>query len=474
MDEINDSRPGRPGVESSADRPRGGCNVVPLVVPHQRPAPSDPARLKAPDAVARIGAADTQLTLALGRLLERRTTGGPGCALAVIQCAEAGLLFETFGSGAGRRLNTTVRLRLGKALRPSDLLLQLDADTFAVILTGLDDRAAAARAVQRLQQHAGGTYHLDDLSLTVSTKAGLAMAPGDSPDPDEAVRYARIALRYAAASATTDLQCFEPELLSRLLGQVCMATELQQAIQEDRLELHYQPQYDLESGAMAGAEALVRLRAADGALVAPDRFIGVAEETGLIVELGGWVMQEACRQLAEWRRQGVNLRRMAVNLSPRQLLDPDLIPTIRRAVEQSGLDYGDLELELTEEQMAVALSSVTEVLEDIAALGVRLAVDDFGTGYSGLCYLSSLPLRCLKVDRSLIQRAAADGRAARVVAAVVAAAEEFRLDVVAEGIETDCQRQRAVDAGCHLGQGFLMARPMSAGQFRARAGGGWT
>ena len=409
------------------------------------------------------------LALALGRLLRRSRPAGQGCAVAIMQFAETGLLSETFGGDLGRRLGPVVRERLAAALRPDDALVPLEGGTFALLLDGLADREAALAEVQRLRQVAGGTCHLNGLRFRLTAKVGMVLAPAHGTEPDDLVRYARVALRHAAASTTSDLECFEPAMLERLREQVWMAAELQQAVQAGRLELHYQPQYELASGAMVSTEALLRLRDAGGELIGPDRFIGIAEETGLIVEIGRWVIREACRQLAQWRAEGFALRGMAVNLSPRQLLDMELIPTIHPAVKQNRLDYADLELEITEAQMIENLPVVGEVLEEIAELGVRIAVDDFGTGYSSLAYLSRLPLHRLKIDRSLVADAEGSRRAARIVAAVVAIADELQVDVVAEGIETERQRELVAEAGCQVGQGFLMARPMPPGQLLRRA-----
>jgi EAL domain-containing protein (putative c-di-GMP-specific phosphodiesterase class I) len=220
----------------------------------------------------------------------------------------------------------------------------------------------------------------------------------------------------------------------------------------------------MDTGQPVSAEALLRLRDETGALLTPDRFIGIAEETGLIAPMGRWVIREACRQLTEWRAAGLEMRRVAVNVSPRQLLDEALIPTIRTAVHENGLAYADLELELTEALVIENLPVVSGVLREIDSLGVHLSVDDFGTGYSGLAYLARLPLKRLKVDRSFVQGAVDDPRAGEIVRAVVTMARQLRLQVTAEGIETEAQRRLVAESGCELGQGFLMARPMPPSQ----------
>jgi EAL domain-containing protein (putative c-di-GMP-specific phosphodiesterase class I)/GGDEF domain-containing protein len=403
---------------------------------------------------------DGPFALALSDLLHRPRGADRVAALAIIRFTERRLLEETFGQAVGARLDARLQARLGTVLRPGDRCLPLEHDTFVVLLDDLAGERSAMTETRRLCREAGGTVRLDEFRFTLTIRAGVVVIPVDGAEPDTLLRYARIAMRHAAASATTNVQRYEPHMLSAMREQVALAGELRQAIDDDRLELHYQPQYALGSGELVSAEALMRLRDSTGALVMPDRFIGIAEETGLIVEMGRWAIETACRQLADWRAQGKRLRHVAVNLSPRQLLDAELIPTIKAAVLRAGLAFSDLELELTEAQMIENLPLVNNVLDEIAALGVRIAVDDFGSGYSSLAYLSRLPLHRLKIDRALVQAATGDRRAAQIVAAVVAMARELGLKVTAEGIETEAQRRLVADAGCHLGQGFLMARPV--------------
>lgn len=460
-------------VQSPASSGAPGSGTV---VPFQAPLRATPTSPKRPgqamneqaDLYAE-GPVCPHLWLGVGQLLQRRRSASEVFAFAIVQFAERSLLEETFGAEVGHRLGSLIQDRLQRVLRSSDRLVLLNDGGFAVLLDALEDRAAALHELHRIYQDIGGGYQVDGLRLRLTPRMGAVVAGSEEYAPEDLVRHARVALRHAEAGSSGGLECFEPAMLARLRERVRIAGELQQAIQAGRLELHYQPQYELGSGAMVSTEALLRLRDAAGGLVGPDCFIGIAEETGLIVEMGRWVIREACRQLAQWRAEGFELQRMAVNLSPRQLLDMELVPTIRRAVADSGLDYEDLELEITEAQMIENLPLVAEILEEIAELGVRIAVDDFGTGYSSLAYISRLPLHRLKIDRSLVVDAEGSRRAARIVAAVVAIADELGLDVVAEGIETGRQRALVAEAGCKLGQGFLLGRPVPPGQLLQRA-----
>ncbi len=452
-----------PCAATPADSP---SNVVDLAAYRRATSRSAPAEAPRRSQLPGLFEADTetvingQLALAISDLLQRARRANQVAALAIIRFTERRLLEETFGRAIGVRLDARLQARLGAVLRHGDRCLPLEHDTFVVLFHNLAGEGSAMTETRRLCRETGGTVRLEGLRFTLTSKAGVVVMPADGAEPDNMLRYARIAMRHAAACATTDVQRYEPHMLSGMREQVAMAAELQQAIDDDRLELHYQPQYALGSGELVSAEALMRLRDTNGALVMPDRFIGIAEETGLIVEMGRWAIETACRQLADWRAEGRLLRHVAVNLSPRQLLDAELIPTIKAAVLRAGLAFSDLELELTEAQMIENLPLVNNVLDEIAALGVRIAVDDFGTGYSSLAYLSRLPLHRLKIDRALVQAATEDRRAAQIVAAVAAMARELGLKVTAEGIETGAQRRLATESGCHVGQGFLMARPM--------------
>ena len=440
-------------------------NVIPFAPPCRTGQPPRRAR-RAADATppGLDGLLDGPLALAVGDMLGRPRAQERVCAVAVMRIPEYRLFEETFGDAVGHELDGLIRERVHNVLRDGDTMLRVDRDVYAVLLDDLSDREAVAAVMRRVRAAAGGAYRLEGLRLSLDAMAGVALYPENTTDAEELVRFARVALRHASGEAARDLQFFDPPMLAQLRERVLIAAELQRALDEDRLELYYQPQYAMDTREPVSAEALLRLRGEDGTLRTPDHFIGIAEETGLIAPMGRWVIREACRQLAEWRAAGLTMQRIAVNVSPRQLLDEALIPTIRGAVHDNGLAYADLELELTEALMIENLPTVTDVLREIDGLGVHLSVDDFGTGYSALAYLARLPLKRLKIDRSFVQGAVDDPRAGEIVRAVVTMARQLRLQVTAEGIETEAQHRLVAEAGCELGQGFLMARPMPAGQ----------
>jgi EAL domain-containing protein (putative c-di-GMP-specific phosphodiesterase class I) len=290
----------------------------------------------------------------------------------------------------------------------------------------------------------------------------MALYPTDTTEPDTLLRYARVALRETCPPRGELCRFFTPEQLDRLRDRVSMAAEIEQALEQNRVILHYQPQYAIDTQRVIGVEALVRLQGTDGKLIPPDQFIELAEDTGLIVPLGRRVLEEACQQLARWRRDGCDRLRMAVNVSPRQLLEPDFIDLVDRTVARTGIDHADLELEITERQVVEHMNEVEQTLQALTARGVRIAIDDFGTGYSSLAYLMQLSVQTVKIDRAFMAQIPTESRAERIVTAIIAMAQALGLTLTAEGIETHAQHQFLLEAGCELGQGFGFARPQDA------------
>ncbi|MBR9912574.1 MAG: EAL domain-containing protein [Gammaproteobacteria bacterium] len=257
-----------------------------------------------------------------------------------------------------------------------------------------------------------------------------------------------------------------------------ITAELEKALADDRFELYYQPLFDIQSQQTVGAEALVRLRAENGELISPDRFIPLTEELGFIVPLGRWILTEACQQLKLWQQQNGGPLRMAVNVSPVQLCDPEFVSTVRTAVESAGIAYSDLELEITEGHVVRYQQQVEQAFNELSALGVSIAIDDFGTGYSALAYLARMPWSRVKIDRSFLTDVPHQQKSRQVVLSILAMAEQLDLEVTAEGIETEAQYRFLVEAGCKTGQGFGYARPQPAAAFQrllqANDNAGWS
>ena len=332
----------------------------------------------------------------------------------------------------------------------------------------LDDQTESeqlANIAQRLLTDCTGVYTLEGLRMHVNASLGIARFPVDAGEPALLVRFARIALHETDPCSPSPYHFFSQKLLEQLQTRVWMAAELEEALEHERFELHYQPLFDIETQRTLGAEALLRLRSEEGELIAPDRFIPLAEEMGLIVPIGRWVMNEACQQLKRWQQQGYGHLRMAVNVSPVQLSDERFVEMVSEAVETAGIDYSDLELEITEGQVVEYLPLIEKAFKALNAKGVRIAIDDFGTGYSALAYLTRLHWSTVKIDRAFLADIPHESNAGRIVAAIVAMAGELGLRVTAEGVETEAQYRFLSEAGCHFGQGFGYARPQPAADF---------
>lgn len=369
---------------------------------------------------------------------------------------------ETFGHEPAEELGSRVEERLVESLRAEDVVYQVGQTQFVILLDCPERREQIAQIGRRLLDHCTGGYHIADVHVSVKGRIGMAVFPHDSADPDTLLRYARIALREVRPQHGEHCQFFKHEQLNRLRDRVWMAAEIEQAIEQRRVVLHYQPQYAIATQRIIGVEALVRLRGTDGELIAPNHFIELAEETGLIVPLGRYVIEEACQQLASWRRAGYGPLRMAVNVAARQLLEADFIEHIDQTVAQTGIHHSDLELEITERQVVEYMSEAEHTLRALTERGVRIAIDDFGTGYSSLAYLMQLSVTTVKIDRAFMRQIPDEARAGRVVNAIIAMAGTLGLTLTAEGIETIAQHQFLLEADCELGQGFGFARPQDA------------
>ncbi len=388
----------------------------------------------------------------------------PG-ALCVLRLNEYRLLEETFGRRIGQELLQLVKSRLQSSLRGNDLLEQVAEDEFVLILDNQAENDQLANIAQRLLQDCSGMYAIDGLRMHVNASIGIARFPVDASEPALLMRFARIALHETDPSSPRPYHFFSQKLYKQLQGRVWMAAELEEALANDRFELHYQPLFDIKTQRTLGAEALLRLRTEEGELIAPDRFISLAEEMGLIVPIGRWVVQEACQQLKSWRQQGYDHLRMAVNVSPVQLADESFVENVIEAVEDAGIDYSDLELEITEGQVVEYLPLIEKAFNELGAKGVRIAIDDFGTGYSALAYLTRLHWSTVKIDRSFLADIPHESNAGRVVSAIIAMAVELGLEVTAEGVETEAQYRFLSEVGCHFGQGYGYARPQPAKDF---------
>jgi len=374
------------------------------------------------------------------------------------------LVNDSLGHLAGDELLKEVARRLRGVLREDDTVARVGGDEFQVVLNDVTDSRDAALVAEKLMHVLGRPMLVDGQELHVTASLGLALYPRDGATADLLLKYADTALYEAKGEGRNAYRFFSPEMNAQAHGRLRMENDLRRAIERGELELHYQPQLDLATGEVPAVEALLRWRHPEKGLVPPNAFIPLAEETGLVLGLGEWVLGEACRQLARWRAQGLGSLRVAVNISARQLQRPGLDAVVRHALAESGLAPCSLELEITESSVMLDPQHARSVLQSLRDLGVLLSIDDFGTGYSSLAYLKRLPLDRLKIDRSFIHGIPADGDDAAIVETIIVMTHKLGLRVIAEGVETLEQRLQLLRQGCDEVQGFLLAAPVPAAQ----------
>jgi diguanylate cyclase (GGDEF)-like protein/PAS domain S-box-containing protein len=369
---------------------------------------------------------------------------------------------DSLGHAAGDEVLMEVAKRLATSIRASDTAARFGGDEFAVLLEDIESAQEAADTAERILESLTVPMRLDQKELVVRSSLGISVIEGDAgADADELIRNADAAMYIAKRDGKGGYRLFEPAMHEGVLARLELRADLQRAIAGDQLELYYQPVVRLEDGTVSGVEALLRWRHPERGIVAPDDFVPLAEEMGLIVPIGRWVLREGCRQakvIQEQLPMDPPLS-MAINLSVKQLQHSDIVADVRDALEQSGLDPACLTLEITETVMMADTELAVQRLIELRNLGVRLAMDDFGTGYSSLSYLSRFPVDVLKMDRSFLA-AGASPEASGLATAVVALGQTLSLEVVAEGIEFPEQWETLRELGCGLGQGFYFARPM--------------
>ncbi|MHB1533617.1 MAG: EAL domain-containing protein [Acidimicrobiales bacterium] len=367
---------------------------------------------------------------------------------------------DSMGHELGDQVLVETARRLQELVRGGDTLARLGGDEFVVVAEDLSEEGEAAAIAQRIEEAVALPMVLSGgVCVTVTVSIGIAFTV-NGRDATALMRDADTAMYRAKERGRHRHEIFDEAMRAKAMGRLRMEAELRRAMADDTLAVHYQPIVDLDSGDHVGVEALVRLVDLDGLLVGPDEFIGVAEETGLIVDLGAWVLRRACRDVMEWsRRFAVPPLRLAVNVSPRQLMAGDLPGIVADALAESGLPPSALAVEFTEAALLEADSTTVRSIEELKAYGVSLGIDDFGTGYSSLSYLRRFPVDFLKIDRSFVGGLGTEVGATAIVRAVLRLGEALGLTTVAEGIETQAQHEALLALGCRLGQGYRFGRP---------------
>ncbi|WP_206454140.1 putative bifunctional diguanylate cyclase/phosphodiesterase, partial [Aurantimonas marina] len=370
---------------------------------------------------------------------------------------------DLLGHAAGDQLLQQASERMSAALRQNDVLSRLGGDEFAIIQKRIVQPAGAARLAQRLVAILAEPFDLSGQEVMIGASIGITICePGGQADPSHLLQQADMALYRAKSGGRGNYQFFEEDMNRRLLERKMMEIDLRRALANDQLQLHFQPQIDLATSALIGVEALIRWNHPEQGWIAPDRFIPLAEETGLILPIGDWVIHTACRQAQAWPSLKV-----AVNVSPVQFRRGNLVAVVQHALEESGMDAGRLELEITEGVLLQDTDATIAILTALKELGVKIAMDDFGTGYSSLSYLRRFPFDKIKIDRSFIADIGRDKDADSIINAVISLGRALGMKSNAEGVETIEQADLLRAQGCEEVQGFYFGRPMAAEQIGA-------
>ena len=374
---------------------------------------------------------------------------------------------DSLGHQIGDQVLQTIARRLPGCLRDGDTIARVGGDEFVVSLPDIGSHADLSQIAQKLLDAVALSIEVAGHELCVSASIGIALYPEHGRDVVTLMRNADSAMYSAKQLGRNRHQMFAEHMNVRVQQRMMMETTMRHAIESNGFVLYYQPIVALDSGAIVGAEALLRWPNPHGHWISPVEFIPVAEESGLIVPLGEWVLNEACSQLRQWRERWLRDFTLAVNLSTRQFASEGLAAKVATAIEQAEIDPAWLHLEITESLLMSQSEVILANFDGFERLGIKFSLDDFGTGYSSLGYLKRFPLRLLKIDRSFVQGLPDDSDNAAIVTAVIAMAKSLGMEVVAEGIETDAQRMFLKRLGCSHGQGFLFSRPVPADEFAA-------
>jgi diguanylate cyclase (GGDEF)-like protein/PAS domain S-box-containing protein len=375
---------------------------------------------------------------------------------------------DHYGHRTGDQILTGISDRLRSVLRSNDVLGRIGGDEFIVVLRGGPEFDMSSDTLERIMQAVGEPTKIDGHSLVVNCSVGVAVFPQDGDSPQQLLEMADAAMYRAKQSGRNRSQFFNQEIQDQLQERARIESEFSGAIERGEFLLKYQPQIDLRSGAVSGAEALLRWQHPELGLLSPERFVYMAEESTHIHEIGAWVLNTATAQCADWHRSGLGHLRVAVNLSARQLNGQPLIRLVEQALASSGLPAHCLELELTESLMMSNMELTLETLQILDAMGVQIAIDDFGTGYSNFAYLRKLPISCLKIDRQFIndlsEPSARD--TSIITQALISLAHNLHLRVTAEGVETEHQLHLLQQQGCDEIQGFIYGNALSPDDFK--------
>ena len=396
----------------------------------------------------------------------RRTSGR--CAVLFVDLDRFKTFNDSLGHFAGDEVLRTVATRLRGAVREEDTVSRLGGDEFVVLLRRVTKREDAGEIARKVMASLSRPIVIDEQELRIDSSIGISVYPDHGEDAERLIANADAAMYHVKKGTRATFAYFAPAMSTFFPKRLTLESELRAAIEKQQLVLHYQPKVDLHDGRITGFEALVRWQHPERGLIPPLEFIPLAEETGLIIPLGNWVLRQACVQTKAWQRRGMPGLVVAVNISGVQFRQRDLVQTVSEILEESGLDARYLELEITESVVMEDAAQAKAMLEQLHAMGVGLSIDDFGTGYSSLSYLRRFPIQKLKIDQTFIHDILVNGEDASIVQAIVALAKGLRLQVVAEGVERKDQLDFLRGLGKGEYQGFLFSKPVPAPELERR------
>lgn len=372
---------------------------------------------------------------------------------------------DTAGHPAGDELLRQVAARLQGHARDEDTVSRLGGDEFALILENFDQDEMPAVIADKIQRNLRLPFVVEGSEIYLTASIGISLFPDDANDTVTLLKNADAAMYRAKAEGKNKYHYYTRELTVAANSRFSLEKEIRQALEREEFELYYQPQFTLPGGELSGAEALIRWNHPVKGLVSPAEFIWLAEETGLILPLGVWVLRNACRQARAWHDAGLLRGRVSVNLSAHQFAQENVLELIEQVLDETGLQPGSLEIEITESALMGQPEYVSHVVDAFKRLGVSLAIDDFGTGYSSLAYLKRFQVDKLKIDRSFVRDIPQDSNDVTIIRAIIAMAQSLGLTVIAEGVETDAQATLLAEIGCDAAQGFLYGKPVPARDF---------
>jgi len=389
------------------------------------------------------------------------------CAILYLDLDRFKLINDSFGHAMGDSVLKAVAQRFTGLMRESDMVARLGGDEFVVLVDGIHDPLDASLIAEKITQSLESPVVTDGHEFPLTCSIGIATYPKDGHTVEELLRDADSAMYQAKKAGLNNIVFYSEEMTHEASQRIKLYSDLRHAVVNGEFELYYQPQLNMQSGALHGVEALIRWRHPKQGLILPAHFIPEAEDSGLIIPIGEWVINEACTRMKSWLDQGVSLERISVNVAGPQLRRGELVLIVKQALKQSGLEPERLELELTESYAMELIESHVDALNALHALGVTISIDDFGTGTSSLSRLKKLQVSKLKIDRSFVKDLPKDKNDEAITRAIIAMGKSLDLGIIAEGVETEEQKQFLLNENCILGQGFLFSKPLSRSNFES-------